>query len=60
MSFPYLRAVSELGHECEPFEESVDSIEIIGRDSVRYTIIMHDLNSSQLVVARVHITTKNL
>lgn len=49
-----------LGHVGKPLEKSEDSFEVITDCAVGHTIVVHDLNSTKLVVRRVHFSAQNL
>jgi len=55
-----LDAASYLRHVGEPSEQNADTVVVVGGDGVWDAVVVHDLNATKLVVARVHLTTQNL
>lgn len=49
-----------LRHIGEPAQDSENALKVIGHRGVRHSVVVHDLDASQLVVGGVHFSTQNL
>ena len=56
----FLFFIMYLRHIGEPPQDSENALKIIGHRSVRHSVVVHDLDASQLVVGGVHFSTQNL
>lgn len=45
-----------LGHVGQPLQQVKDSLKVIADSTVGHTVVVHDLNSTQLVVGGVHLS----
>lgn len=55
-----VRADGYLGHVGEPVQQHVDSLKVITHSAVCHTVVVHDLNPTQLVVGGVYLSTQHL
>lgn len=51
---------SHLGHVGQPLQQSKDALKVVTNGAVGHAVVVHDLNSAQLVVGRVNFSTQNL
>lgn len=49
-----------LGHVGQPLQEREDALEVIAHRAVGDAVVVHDLDSAQLVVGRVHFPAQHL
>lgn len=49
-----------LGHVGEPLQESVDPLKVVAHCAVCHSVVVHDLNASQLIVRCVDLPTQDL
>lgn len=48
------------GHVGQPLQKREDSLKVIANSTVGHTIVVHDLNSTKLVVRCVHFSAQHL
>lgn len=48
------------GHVGQPLQKREDSLKVITNSSVGHTIVVHDLNATELVVGCVHFSAQHL